>query len=212
MGKNKDENKRYILYAHINKINNKMYVGITSKTLKERFRSNGNGYMSCGHFWHAIQKYGWENFDHIVLMENLSEEDACYYEKLFIKAFCLTDQDIGYNISEGGDKGCLLSGENHPMYGKRLSPESIEKMRQTKRERNKTRVTIMSESAKEKIRKALIGNQNVFCRKVMCIETGIIYSSAAEAARATGADSSAILKCVKGTMHKTKNLHWKEAV
>lgn len=181
-----------------------MYVGITQKSLKERFRSNGLGYKSCSHFWYAIQKYGWNNFDHEVIASHLTEEEACNMEKLLIKELNLTDQNVGYNISEGGNKGCLLTGERHPRYGKRNTPEANEKNRLAHIGKHSK----MSDEARSKISKSMLGNKNMFMRKVMCVETNIIYESAAEASRQTGVDSSAIIKCLNGKLHTTHNLHW----
>lgn len=48
----------YSIYVHINKLNHKMYFGITKQNPKRRFR-DGEGYKSCTKFYKAIQKYGW---------------------------------------------------------------------------------------------------------------------------------------------------------
>lgn len=36
--------------------------------------NNGFGYKHSTYFYSAINKYGWDNFEHIILEENLSEE------------------------------------------------------------------------------------------------------------------------------------------
>jgi len=54
------------VYVHINKINNKKYVG-QSVNLKARWESNGYYYRDSPYFYAAIQKYGWDNFEHIIL-------------------------------------------------------------------------------------------------------------------------------------------------
>ena len=41
---------------------NKKYIGQTIKSLKERAKNNGNGYLNCTIFFRAIQKYGFEKF------------------------------------------------------------------------------------------------------------------------------------------------------
>lgn len=56
--------KPYCVYIHTNKINKKSYIGITCQKPEHRWGCNGNGYAECPHFWRAIQKYGWDNFDH----------------------------------------------------------------------------------------------------------------------------------------------------
>ena len=67
----------YIVYQHKNKINNKVYIGITSQIPERRWGSNGCNYKSSPHFYSAIQKYGWDNFEHNILFTNLTKEKAC---------------------------------------------------------------------------------------------------------------------------------------
>ena len=111
------ENGAYTVYCHINKTNGKMYVGITSKkNPQERWR-HGNGYADTPHFGAAIQKYGWNNFNHEIIASNLTEDEACNMERFLIKELNLLDDKYGYNISEGGNKGCRFKGERAPMYG-----------------------------------------------------------------------------------------------
>lgn len=70
--------KYWNVYVHINRINGKTYVGITSKDLIRRFGCQGQGYKGQA-FWGAIQKYGWENFDHITVKDNISKEGTNWY-------------------------------------------------------------------------------------------------------------------------------------
>ena len=70
------EQKTYSVYMHIFP-NGKRYIGITSqKPVEKRWYSTGGGYRKCNKMWKAIQKYGWENVEHIVLYENLSKAMA----------------------------------------------------------------------------------------------------------------------------------------
>ncbi len=91
----------YILYAHINKTNGKKYIGITCQSADRRWR-DGNGYKSNNHFYSAIKKYGWENFEHIVLKNELTKEDAEKLEAKLIEKYNTTNRKIGYNTKEGG--------------------------------------------------------------------------------------------------------------
>lgn len=90
---------------HKNKINNKVYIGQTKQSLNSRFK-NGNGYQSCPLFFRAIKKYGWENFEHIILEENISSlEAANEKEQYWIAFYEAANKDKGYNCTSGGGLG-----------------------------------------------------------------------------------------------------------
>lgn len=91
----------YKIYIHKNKINGKVYVGQTKQRLKRRW-NNGNGYVQCPYFYNAIQKYGWDNFEHILLDEHLTKEEADTKEQDYIKYYKSSSPEFGYNISNGG--------------------------------------------------------------------------------------------------------------
>lgn len=94
--------RRWIIYVHINEINGKKYVGQTCKSLEIRSGTNGQGYKRCTYFWHAIQKYGWGNFKHEILYDNLTHEEANKLEKLLIQILRTQNPEYGYNIQNGG--------------------------------------------------------------------------------------------------------------
>ena len=98
----KKEAACFVLYVHINKINGKKYVGITSIYPPYRWK-NGNGYIKNKHFYAAIQKYGWDNFEHRIIIDNMTEEQAKTFEKFLIKEWKTQDKDYGYNLSAGGE-------------------------------------------------------------------------------------------------------------
>ncbi len=95
------EANNYIVYIHQNKINGKMYCGQTCQDPQKRFKG-GSGYSDCPRFYNAIKKYGWGNFNHIILIENLSHEMANIVETEIIKKYNLTNDKFGYNIDDGG--------------------------------------------------------------------------------------------------------------
>lgn len=82
----------------------KRYIGITCTKPKQRWGNNGKGYKDQSYFWNAIEKYGWDNFKHIILFEGLSKEEACLKEVALIKLFNTQDRSLGFNITEGGDR------------------------------------------------------------------------------------------------------------
>lgn len=123
----------YIVYVHTNKINGKRYFGITKQSLSKRFK-NGEGYKHSSHFYNAIQKYGWDNFDHEIIASGLSKEEAQNIEIELIQKHNTQDKQFGYNISRGGEwheysdeakerVSKLFMGPGNPNYGHRLSEE-----------------------------------------------------------------------------------------
>ena len=135
----------YTVYMHRNKINGKIYIGITGKSPEVRWQ-NGNGY-SQRHFGRAIKKYGWENFDHIILFTGLTKEEACQKEIELIEKYDATNSDKGYNIAKGGEINCgyhiseerkkylseLNKGERHPQYHKPKSDITRKRMSEARK-------------------------------------------------------------------------------
>lgn len=118
------KNKRFVVYCHTNKTNNKKYIGITCQELNQRFR-NGNGYKRSPYFYSAIQKYGWDNFTHEVLYNDLSETEAKEKEIELIDKLKTKDKKYGYNLTPGGEG---YVGEDNPWTGKHHTEEAKRKM------------------------------------------------------------------------------------
>ena len=95
----------YSVYIHTNKVNGKRYVGVT-RVKPERRWAKGEGYRDNSHFYAAIKKYGWDNFEHNVIKVD-TEEKMFELEKYYIQLYDTTDQNKGYNQSIGGEAGCL---------------------------------------------------------------------------------------------------------
>ena len=76
----------YTVYIHKNKINGKIYVGQTCQEPKKRW-DYGRGYETSPRFFNAILKYGWDNFEHIILYQNLSQDEANKIEIQLIKQY-----------------------------------------------------------------------------------------------------------------------------
>lgn len=135
MSRNKD--KTYSVYFHTNIGNNKVYIGITSQTIVNRWGKNGSMYLRKKRngdfiqpkFAKAILKYGWEGFTHTIFAEGLSREEACLVEMTLIALYDSIEN--GYNITKGGEGtiGIVISEEeckkrSERFKGKRMSPET----------------------------------------------------------------------------------------
>ena len=92
------------IYKITNKINNKIYIGQTWNSLKERFSDHKKpSSTNCIKLNRAIKKYGVFNFYIELLEECYSQNDADALEKEYIQKYnCIT---CGYNIKEGGSYG-----------------------------------------------------------------------------------------------------------
>ena len=113
--------KTYSLYKHTNKLNGKIYIGITND-VNRRWRNDGIEYKPeegrVSHFWNAINKYGWNNFEHQILKHDLSFKQACELEKEYIKLFDSDNSKFGYNIAPGGNGGRIYQKHPKGMLGK----------------------------------------------------------------------------------------------
>ena len=95
-------NDKYCVYIHKNKVNGKQYCGITCQKPEYRWR-DGNGYLHNAHFQSAISKYGWDGFEHLIIQDGLSRDEANCIEQEYIAKFNLTNPKYGYNQTNGGD-------------------------------------------------------------------------------------------------------------
>lgn len=135
---------RYLVYLHINKNNEKVYVGITKHQNPELRWKNGKGYTKCVKFYRAITKYGWDQFSHVILCRT-SQQRAELLEATLIGYY--KRHKKSYNITDGGER-------NIPsMLGKHHTPEAIEKIRKAGRRP-------CSEATKQKIGKSNSGYNN----------------------------------------------------
>lgn len=93
-----------LVYKVVNRVNGKVYVGKTTKTLAARRVDHLAIRVGRQVFQHALAKYGADNFAWEVLEEVPNEflNDA---ERRWITALDATNEKLGYNRSLGGDGG-----------------------------------------------------------------------------------------------------------
>ena len=191
----------YIVYMHVSP-SNKRYIGITGISVNQRWK-NGNGYKTQQYFYRAIEKYGWDNFQHIIIAKGLTEDEAKWLEVELIREWDTTNRDKGYNISLGGGgaKGCKHTeewkenirkqnlGELNHFYGKTHTEE-------TKRKISQKRMGMKpSEETREKFSKARKGKNNCNATKVICLSTMKCFDYIGEASLYYNIDSAGISNC-----------------
>lgn len=213
----------YTVYQHKNKINGKVYIGITVQKPEARWR-NGEGYKSSPHFYSAIQQYGWDNFEHNILFTNLTREEACKKEQKLIKQYNSIDRDFGYNSTSGGDIFIMndetkqkiskaMKGNKNGL-GHACSEEKKKKISDAQKGRKfteehkqklseaaKRRHVPCSEEKKEKLK------QKSHKKPVYCEELDTVFESVQECARQLGISASNISKLCGGRGKTLKGYH-----
>lgn len=205
------DNRRYLLYAHINKSNDKMYIGITSHQDNPNLRwANGYGYVESTRFYNAIKKYGWDNFWHIVLKRNLTIEEAEKEERYFIKTFQLQNPDYGYNISEGGGKPPYIGHALTENAKRKIGKASKERWAAMSFEEKQQKMDIIHSSPK------LLEYRKQIRKKVLCVETKEIFDGIIDAGRAIRPEAPELVaKCISQHCHNPEErksaygYHWK---
>ena len=215
--------KIYYVYVHTLKIDNRKYFGITCQKPEERWR-NGEGYKGSTHMYNAIQKYGWDSFNHKILHECSTLEEAYLYEVYYIAKYNTTNEEYGFNCHSGGPnpkrhwKSNKRQSESRK--GKKYEGEALAHILnnvQKAIEHNKGRHR--SEETKRKISEAHKGMtyneetkqklREVASLSVLCVETSKTYSSMTEAAKATGVSKCAISSVIHGRNKTAAGYHWK---
>ena len=215
----------YIVYQHKNKINGKIYIGITSRKPEERWGSNGCNYKTSPHFYSAIQKYGWDNFEHNILFTNLTKEQACLKEQELIKEFNSMNREYGYNSTSGGEIFTMNEETkqkiSQSMMGNKngLGHVCTEEKKQKISEAQKGRK--FTEEHKQKLSDAA-KNRHVPCseekkktlsqnyphkKQVYCEELDMIYESVQECSKQLGIPATNISKLCNGRGKTLKGYH-----
>lgn len=220
----------YTVYKHTSP-GGKVYIGITGRSVSRRWHG-GTAYRNNAHFYAAIKKYGWANFKHDILAEGLTRDEACAMEIRLIAEYNSTDPNKGYNLSRGGDK-TTLGYTMSPETRQRISQALIGKCKgrpHTKEHTERIRAALQghrcSEETREKLRQALgdrlqteeararqkentpKGSDHHRATRVICLDTGVVYSTIKDAAEAYGLGRSAVSACCRGLQQTAGGKRW----
>ena len=177
--------KPYKVYMHRHKENGKVYIGCTKKPLSKRFE-NGKGYVKCSRFWEAICQDGFDAFEHIVVLEGLSREEAYAVEEKLVDAYDAMNPEKGYNLRRGG-----LHNVPCPEVGRKISQIKMNHE--------------VSEATREKLRQY---HGKKVLQKTMNGEPIRVFDSLSEAAKAVGGFKSNIYAVCAGRKNSCKNYKW----
>lgn len=208
----------YTVYVHISP-SGKRYYGLTCRPVDKRWQ-NGRGYIKNEHFYRAIQKYGWDAFEHEIVAERLTKEEACALEESLIAEHHTQDYRFGYNISAGGEANKLAQSSKDKISeankGKVRTEEMKRKMSEMRMGHPSTlKGGTLSEEHKKKISESLRGkphpHNGVRFRKVEY--NGVVFGSSKDCAELIGVDYHTLWAWLKGKQKmpeyiKSGNLHY----
>lgn len=219
MYNSKDKIKNFAVYCHYFP-NGKVYVGLTchgEDIESKRFGHNGCKYSKQPLVWRAIQKYGWNNIEHVVIAKGISRESAINIEKDLIELYKSNDRKYGYNLSGGGEEGSYHTEESRKKMSeyRKGRPKSEEHKRKIGEAHRGIK---LSDEAKEKIRKSATGrhqdtdndprNIPVFQYDINTKQLVGVYLSISKAARDVGLSKSHISECAKDKRRQEGNCIW----
>lgn len=156
------------VYKATNILNNKMYIGQTTRPerrfAEHTWKGSRSKILSA-----AIKKHGKENFEFKILCWCPDKSYADYVEQELIKAH--DTRRVGYNICVGGEG--FGSGEDHPCYGRKASDEE----RKIKAESKRGALNPMfgkenTPEQKAKIRESLLGREITWGNKISAAKKG----------------------------------------
>jgi group I intron endonuclease len=220
-----------VVYKVTNKINGNFYLGQTVGTAQERLLIHFRDVKQNGHlpFYRAIAKYGKENFQTKVLYKAHSQEDMDEKEAKLIAYFKITCEEKLYNIADGGqglgfnrlinaEKTIdILTGQTFDSakdmaryYGlsyvftlNLLNGKALSKKGYVFRYEDKEK-SLLADARAEKLPK-----HKSLPKKIVCLETGKVFTSTKIAAQEMGISRTAINNNLKGRSKTAGKLSFK---
>lgn len=164
----------YCVYQHISP-KGKKYIGITKVEPLDRW-ANGFGYIENRILFSDIVRYGWDNFKHEILHENLTRYEAEKIERELIIEQNLTDCDFGYNQIEGV-RGYKRPEEVRKRISETMSKKKARAIIQYDLDGNKI-AEYKSMREAERQTGARAGNISACCLGIACTANGYIWKYA----------------------------------
>lgn len=119
-----------IIYKITNKINGKIYIGKTTKTLAQRWRQHQKHVRAGSQVYlhRAVRKYGPDAFQLEIIHTVETEEELNTLETHYITQYQSHKPEIGYNGTFGGDGIGLLTEETRQKMRDAKTPEIRRRM------------------------------------------------------------------------------------
>lgn len=191
------------IYQIVNLIDGKKYVG-SSKNLYNRkskhiYTLRTNSHRNC-YLQRAFNKYGEVNFSFEIIEFVSTEEELLPREQYYIELYQVCDRDKGYNL--------IVDATRHIPSEETKLKISLAHQGKTISEETKIKMSLAQKGSKN-YNYGKTGALNPASKKVICIETGVIYDGLSEADRILNIDFANIFKCCKGKQKTAGGYHWK---
>ena len=207
--------RKYSVYMHTNKSNNKKYVGMTSLKPERRW-GNGSGYDGQESFRKDIQEYGWDGFIHEVLYTDLSKDEAHEKEVELIVKHKTYIPELGYNKNLGnydvtikakpaqGHKRPVRCVETGQVYSSGLAAAAATSL-------NNSHISACCKG----IRRTCGGYhwefETDYSDAVVCEELNRVFETPYDAAKELNLRAALIKQVIDGKLQTTGKMHWRKA-
>lgn len=201
-------NKFGVIYKITNKINNKVYIGQTKRSVEERWAAHKYSVKKTPNYplSRAIIKYGSDNF--IMSIIDFAEDKQSLNDKEIAWIFHYNSTEIGYNLTPGGEghTGIVFSPDalkriGDASRGRKWTPETIQKRTNSILGRK------VSDDVKHKM--SLASPKNI---SIICITTGIVYHSINYAGKCLGIDEESVRQCITGKRKTAGGFQFKKVI
>ena len=136
--------KKYVVYQHVTP--DGMYYFGQTKDVEKRWESNGAKYKKTS-LQPYIEKFGWDNIQHIVLFKDQTKENALWIEDFLIT----TAQEDGVCINKKRS-GLVSKEEGYSQEYYEINKEQVQERQKQYYEQNKDKIREYYEQNKDKIK------------------------------------------------------------
>lgn len=203
------------IYKIINDVNDQIYIGKAVDGMERRRKTHLLQLHDGTDIHNAILDIGLEHFTWVLIESEIEDKSLLVEREKYWIAYYDSYKN-GYNMTPGGEGG----NGTHAANLKKWREENPEKVKENYQKlldwqkQNPDKVKENNQKAAEtrakKYGKDITKKANEACKKkVLCVETGIIYNGANEAARALGYKGGAhIGQVCNGQRQTAFKYHW----
>ena len=191
-----------IIYKIESRLDGKIYVGQTQRTLKERISEHMRGGRRRSYIDRAIKTHGIENFIVEVIEECSTVEELNEREMFWIRELN-SRYPNGYNLTSGGNGRNVTDEARKNMSKAQIGHVVLEETRRKISLANSGKNHVVSEETRKKM-----SARSAVKNAVRCIERGLIFDSVTAASKWLGLERGTIRTSCKNKTRTGGGYHW----